>query len=66
MCSSDLLFADGKDKIADGLKTYEEMRRRQVQQYLERLRWATIERTDHLNPALRAYAQSANGAPAAG
>ena len=61
-----LLFAGGKDKIADGLKTYEEMRRRQVQQYLERLRWATIERTDHLNPALRAYAQSANGAPAAG
>jgi len=60
-----ILFAGGKDKIAGGLKIYEAMRRRQVQQYLERLRWATIERADQLNPALRAYAPSPDGAPAA-
>jgi len=60
-----ILFAGGKDKIGDGLKLYDAMRRRQVQQYLERLRWATIERADHLHPGLRAYAPSPDGAPAA-
>jgi hypothetical protein len=59
-----ILFAGGKDKIVGGLKIYEEMRRRQVQQYLERLRWATIERADRLNSGLRAYAPNPNGAPA--
>jgi hypothetical protein len=50
-----ILMAGSKDNIADGLRLYEEMRRRQVQQYLERLTWATIDRRDRLNPALRAY-----------
>jgi len=50
-----LLFAGGKDKIQDGLRLYDQLRRRQVQQYLDRLRWATIDRGKRLNPALRAY-----------
>jgi hypothetical protein len=41
------------------------MRRRQVQQYLERLSWATIERAERLVPGLRPYAPSPDGAPAA-
>ena len=50
-----ILMAGSKDNIVDGLRLYEEMRRRQVQQYLERLTWATIDRRDRINPALRAY-----------
>ena len=57
-----VLFAGGKDNIQDGLRLYDQMRRRQVQQYLERLSWATIERAEQLVPALRAYAQTGNGA----
>lgn len=59
-----ILFAGGKDKIADGLQLYDAMRRRQVQQYLERLHWATIERADHLVPGLRPYAPGPDGVPA--
>jgi len=51
-----ILMAGGKEKIAQGLHLYEDMRRRQVRQYLDRLRWATIERAKGLNPALRPYA----------
>jgi hypothetical protein len=54
-----VLFGGGKSNIQEGLKTYEEMRRRQVFQYLERLRWATIDRRDHINPVLRAYVPQA-------
>jgi hypothetical protein len=50
-----VLFAGGKDGIQDGLRQYDGMRRRQVEQYLDRLRWATLDRGKHLNPALRAY-----------
>jgi hypothetical protein len=53
-----LLFAGSKDKVRDGLETYDEMRRRQVKQYLDRLSWATIERKEKLHPTLRAYAPS--------
>jgi hypothetical protein len=60
-----LLFAGGKDRIAEGLHVYDRMRARQVRQYLDRLSWATMERQTKLNPALRAYApqpaESANG-----
>ncbi len=61
-----LLFGGGKDNIQEGLAIYEEMRRHQVRQYLDRLRWATIERVEQLVPALRAYAASPEmaGAPA--
>ena len=51
-----ILFAGGKDKIQDGLKKYEEMRTRQVRQYLDRLNWATMDRAEQLNPTLRPYA----------
>ncbi|MGB2694382.1 MAG: hypothetical protein WBD55_04245 [Dehalococcoidia bacterium] len=53
-----ILFAGSKDKIQAGLQIYEAMRRRQVQQYLERLEWATMDRADRLFPALRAYAEA--------
>jgi hypothetical protein len=51
-----IYFSGSKDTIQDGLKIYDEMRRRQVGQYLERLDWATIDRKATLFPALRAYA----------
>jgi hypothetical protein len=35
------------------------MRARFVRQYLERLKWATLDRTDRLNPALKAFIQPA-------
>jgi hypothetical protein len=56
-----ILMAGGKDKIEQGLQMYEDMRRRQVRQYLDRLGWATIDRAPSLFPALRPYA-SENGA----
>jgi len=56
-----ILFGGGKEKIHEGLQVYEQMRRRQVRQYLERLRSATIERAPNLNPALRAYAAAESG-----
>ena len=53
-----ILLAGGKDRIQEGLKMYKQLRRRQVEQYLERLRWATVDRLEGLNPALRAYVES--------
>jgi hypothetical protein len=61
-----ILFGGGKDNIVEGLRIYEEMRRRQVRQYLDRLRWATIDRQERLVPGLRAYAEEPAPAPAAG
>ncbi len=52
-----IYFSGSKEKIGEGLQIYEEMRRRQVKQYLERLNWATIDRAERLFPALRAYAE---------
>jgi hypothetical protein len=60
-----ILFAGGKDRITEGLAVYEEMRRRQVRQYLDRLRWATIDRAPRLFPALRAYVPNPEGNGAA-
>jgi hypothetical protein len=57
-----ILFAGGKDNIQEGLRIYDDMRRRQVQQYLDRLQWATIDRAERLNPALRPYAPVAETA----
>jgi len=34
---------------------YRQMRRRHVEQYLARLKWATLERSERLAPGLRAY-----------
>jgi hypothetical protein len=50
-----IFFAGGKANVADGLKTYDEMRGRFVHQYLERLKWATLDRSERLHPGLRAY-----------
>jgi hypothetical protein len=52
-----ILFAGGKDNIRKGLNIYEAMRRRQVQQYVDRLSWAQIDRAGNLFPALRQYAE---------
>jgi hypothetical protein len=54
-----VFFAGGRARIASGMELYEKMRRRQVSQYLERLRWATIDRAETLFPALRTYAEPA-------
>lgn len=53
-----IIFGGGKDNITEGLKTYDQMRRRQVEQYLDRLKWATVDRTERLYPALRAYIEA--------
>jgi hypothetical protein len=50
-----IYFGGGKDNIREGMAVYKQMRRRHVEQYLARLKWATLERTDRLAPGLRAY-----------
>jgi hypothetical protein len=50
-----LYFGGGREGAARGLAAYREMRRHFVQQYLERLRWATLERGERLNPGLKAF-----------
>lgn len=52
-----IYFAGGKQNIADGLRIYNHMRRQFVTQYLARLRWATLERKDTINPGLKAYVE---------
>ena len=39
------------------MKLYNAMRKRGIEQYLARLKWATIERAERLAPGLRAYIQ---------
>jgi hypothetical protein len=53
-----IFFAGGKDRIQDGLKIVDQMRKRHVEQYLARLKWATLDRADRLAPGLRAYIES--------
>ncbi len=60
-----ILFSGSTENIQAGLQKYEEMRGRQVQQYLARLRWATLEREATIFPALRAYVQDQDEAAAA-
>ncbi len=50
-----IYFAGSKDKIREGLKIYDQMRKRHLEQYLARLKWATLDRSDRLAPGLRAY-----------
>jgi hypothetical protein len=52
-----IYFAGGKDNIREGLKTYNQMRKRAIAQYLARLKWATIERAERLDPGLKAFLQ---------
>ena len=51
-----ILLGGGKDKAAHGLTLVEELRRRQVQEYMGRLEWALLrERREKMNAALRQY-----------
>jgi hypothetical protein len=52
-----IYFGGGKDNIKEGMKLYNAMRKRGIEQYLARLKWATIERAERLAPGLRAYIQ---------
>ena len=53
-----LYFGGGAANGAEGLKAYAAMRRHFVTQYLDRLKWATLERGDRLSPGLRAFIES--------
>ncbi len=50
-----IYFGGGKDKIAEGMTIYNQMRKTAIEQYLGRLKWATIERADRLAPGLKTY-----------
>ena len=52
-----IYFGDGKANIREGMQIYNQMRERAVEQYLARLKWATIERGELLNPGLKAFIQ---------
>lgn len=47
-----------KDSIQDGLHTYRSMRARGIEQYLARLKWATLDRRERLHPGLRAFIET--------
>jgi hypothetical protein len=53
-----MYFAGGKDNIAEGLQIYRAMRRKSIEQYLARLKWATLDRAERLLPDLKAYLES--------
>jgi hypothetical protein len=50
-----IYFGGGKDNIHEGMRIYRDMRKRAIEQYLARLKWATIDRTERLDARLRAY-----------
>jgi hypothetical protein len=51
-----IYFAGGTaNAAAAGITEYNAMRKTFVRQYLGRLKWATLERTDRINPGLWAY-----------
>ncbi len=53
-----MYFAGGKGDIAEGLETYREMRRKSLERYLARLKWATLDRSERLQPDLKAYLEA--------
>jgi len=53
-----IYFAGSKEQIGAGLRVYEQMRRRHVEQYLARLKWATLDRSERLAAGLRAYIEA--------
>lgn len=53
-----IYFGGGTDNIGEGLRVYSQMRRRFVEQYLARLKWATLDRSERLLPGLRAFIDS--------
>jgi hypothetical protein len=50
-----LYFGGGKAGINEGLAAYDAMRERFVLRYLERLKWATLDRAERINRGLRAF-----------
>ena len=53
-----IYFADGRENGREGLAVADAMRRRGLQQYLSRLKWATLDRDERLHPGLRAVFES--------
>jgi hypothetical protein len=54
-----IYFGGGRANLGEGLAAYNQMRRRFAQQYLERLRWATIDRSERINPGLKKFIEPA-------
>ncbi len=54
-----IYFGGGKANLSQGLAEYTAMRAKFVRQYLERLKWATLDRTERINPGLRAFIEAA-------
>jgi hypothetical protein len=54
-----IYFGGGKANVTEGLASYNAMRAQFVNQYLERLKWATLDRTERLNPGLKAFIETA-------
>jgi hypothetical protein len=50
-----IYFAGSRENIREGLMLHDAMRRRGLEQYLARLKWATLDREDRLNPGLRSF-----------
>ena len=54
-----IYFAGGTaNAAAEGIAEYNAMRKTFVEQYLARLKWATLERAERINPGLRAFLDS--------
>ncbi|HXK33512.1 MAG TPA: hypothetical protein VNM91_05810 [Dehalococcoidia bacterium] len=53
-----IYFGGSTAAIADGMQVYRQMRKRHVEQYLARLKWATLDRGERLAPGLRAYLEA--------
>jgi hypothetical protein len=53
-----IYFGGGKAHLSAGLAEYRAMRARFVRQYLERLKWATLDRAERINPGLRAFIEA--------
>jgi hypothetical protein len=52
-----ILLGGGRERIGEGFRRLEDMRRRQVRDYLRRLEWATLEEhAEKLHPELGRYA----------
>ncbi|MEX0750090.1 MAG: hypothetical protein WD359_04700 [Dehalococcoidia bacterium] len=53
-----IYFGGGKDQSEAGLAAYRQMRAHFVRRYLERLKWATLDRAERMNSGLRASSES--------
>lgn len=53
-----IYFGGSKENIKEGMQVYRQMRKTFVRQYLDRLKWATLERAERLEPSLKAYLEA--------